>query len=165
MKLIESKTLATAAAFIEFTSIPQDATDLVVLCNIRLTADNVVATLSFNTGGTYTRRRLQGGGAGVLSDTASVDLIVNPSPSTSNTFSNNAIYIPNYTGATAKSYSSDSVTENNATEAFQTLIAGLWSGTDAITSLKITGGNNLASGSTISLYKITKGSDGIVTTS
>jgi len=58
MKLIESKTLASAAAFIEFTSIPQDATDLVVLCNIRLTADNVAATLSFNTGGTYTRRRI-----------------------------------------------------------------------------------------------------------
>jgi len=166
MKLIESKTLGTAQASIEFTSIPQDGTDLVVFCSLRTNVNAIAATLSFNTGGTYTRRRLQGDGSSVISDTASVDLVVNASTgTTTNTFSNTQIYIPNYTGSTAKSYSSDSVTENNSTEAYQTLIAGRWSETAAITSLKITVANTLDAGSIISLYKITKGSDGIVTTS
>ena len=35
MSLIETKTLASAAASIEFTDIPQDGTDLLVLASIR----------------------------------------------------------------------------------------------------------------------------------
>jgi hypothetical protein len=40
MKLIESKTLGTAASSIEFTSIPQTFTDLVVLVSSRQTGDS-----------------------------------------------------------------------------------------------------------------------------
>jgi hypothetical protein len=172
MKLIESKTLVSTQSSIEFTSIPQDGTDLFILHSVRSTrsasADN--ARMSFNgvtTG--FTTRYLYGTGSSVTSATDSVGSIetVNAATSTANTFSSLAIYIPNYTGATAKSFSVDGVTENNATESFQAPVAGLWSGTAAITSINFYSGLgfNYVAGSTISLYKITKGSDGIVTTS
>jgi hypothetical protein len=167
MKLIESKTLASAAASIEFTSIPQDSTDLVVLFSGRATLDVSMGQLSFNTGGTYTRRYLLGNGSSASSGTLGYDFAIVASARTANTFSNTAIYIPNYSGATAKSYSSDSVGESNETLSFATLVAGLWSGTAAITSINLypEAGGNWAIGTTASLYKITKGSDGIVTTS
>jgi hypothetical protein len=59
---------------------------------------------------------------------------------TSSTFSNDSIYIPNYAGSAYKSYSADGVVENNATGAFATFNAGLWSNTAAITSITLTAG-------------------------
>jgi hypothetical protein len=172
MKLIESKTLGTAAASIEFTSIPQDGTDLVLLFSGRRSVDSVEVRLQFNgdTGSNYTTRRLFGGGGAAASDNSSSTslpfyAVVN-SASTSNTFSNGQFYIPNYTGSTTKSLSADTVTENNGVEAYTQITAGLWNSTAAITSLKlISSSGNFEIGSIASLYKITKGSDGIVTTS
>jgi hypothetical protein len=177
MKLIESKTLATAAASIEFTSIPQDGTDLVALMSIRVdaadTSRDMIVQFNGDTGNNYSFRRLVGTGSSASSSSGSGagDLFIVGSHSansaTSNTFGNGSVYIPNYTGSTAKSASSDTVSENNATAAQQTISATLWSGTAAITSVlfKPYFSANLMVGSTISLYKITKGSDGIVTTS
>ena len=170
MQLIETKTLLSAAASIEFTSIPQDGTDLVALMSLRSTGDVDFIALAFN-GSTanFSQRYLQGFGTGVTSATQTNLLIVatNPSPTTSNTFSNNSLYIPNYVGSTNKSFSADGVFENNATTARQQITAGLWSNTASITSIGFTvgGGTTFVSGSTISLYKITKGSDGITTVS
>jgi hypothetical protein len=176
MKLIESKTLATAAASIEFTSIPQDGTDLLLLLSLRGTNSAVFdqprMTINGSTSG-YSYRALVGDGAAVSagdasSSTTSMKLgVAVGANATSNTFSNTMAYLPNYTGSSAKSCSSDDVGENNATTAYQSLYASLWSGTSAITSLQIFSQNatNWVAGSTISLYKITKGSDGIVTTS
>jgi hypothetical protein len=173
MKLIESKTLATAAASIEFTSIPQDGTDLVVVYSGRWSNNSQDSTrITFNSNtSNYTSRWLTGTGSSVLSsnDPSGVagyaDLV--GANRTSNTFSNSIVYIPNYTDSTNKSYSSDTVGENNASEAYQAIVAGLWSNSAAITTLKIEpySGSTLAAGSIVSLYKVTKGSDGIVTTS
>jgi hypothetical protein len=167
MTLIETKTLGTAAASIEFTSIPQDGTDLVVLISARNSVDTSTGTIAFNTGGTYTRRRLQGNGTTANSSMPSDDYFIGATSFTANTFGNSVIYIPNYTASQAKSYSVDGVTENNATTSFASLYAGLWSETAAITSITFTpgSGGNFIIDSTISLYKMTKGSDGIVTTS
>ena len=169
MKLIESKTLGTAAASIEFTSIPQTFTDLVLLGSARNTAtaaDTILFSFNSSTTG-FTSRYLQGTGA--TSQTGTLDRFAANTvggTDTSNTFSNFQIYIPNYAGSTNKSYSTDTVTENNSTTSFQTLIAGLWSNTSAITSITLgSNSGNLAIGTIISLYGITKGSDGIVTTS
>ena len=172
MKLIESKTLATAAASIEFTSIPQDGTDLVILTSLRSAqtgVEHVEVFIAFN-GSTsnFSARQLFGSGSSTGSSTPARQVGLLPGVNaTSNTFNNGIIYIPNYTGSSHKSYSVDSVSESNATLAYQNILAGLWSDTSAITSLAITNtsGNNFVAGSTISLYKITKGSDGIVTTS
>jgi hypothetical protein len=172
MILIESKTLGTAAASIEFTSIPQTYTDLVFVASTRASTSGTsvepcLVTFNANTSN-YTHRTLNGSGSAATSASGTSRLVFN-SPrtgTTASTFGNVSVYIPNYAGATNKSYSTDSVTEHNATEAHQTLIAGLWSDTAAITSAKFEPtANNFIAGSTISLYGILKGSDGIVTTS
>jgi hypothetical protein len=170
MKLISTQTLGTAAASIEFTSIPQDGTDLMAVMSLREAggseADGIQIRFNSNATG-YTFRRLFGSGSSVTSDTGASLLWMNGNTSTSNTFGNASVYIPNYAGSTNKSFSNDGVMENNATLAYQGLVAGLWANTDAITSVSFanSSGRNLVAGSTISLYKITKGSDGIVTTS
>jgi hypothetical protein len=170
MKLIESKTLGTAAASIEFTSIPQTYTDLVVLVSLRASDTGPWAGIEFNgSAANFTRRALEGTGSSV-SSTSRTDglnaIVQNPSDSTASTFSNSSIYIPNYTGSTAKSVSIDTISENNATAVVQAITAFLWNNTAAITSLTIRAQvGNLVAGSTISLYGILKGSDGIVTTS
>jgi hypothetical protein len=172
MKLIESKTLGTAAASIEFTSIPQDGTDLVVLVSSRsngaFTSSEI--DIAFNgSSSNFTSRYLYGSGsaAGGATDTTLVG-ISSAASNTADTFGNATIYIANYTGSTNKSISTDSVGESNATAAYQAIAATLWSQTAAITSLTLqldNGVRNFVAGSTASLYKITKGSDGIVTTS
>jgi hypothetical protein len=159
MQLVSTVTVgAGGAASIEFTSIPQTGTDLVLKASLRNSVNNGNGNIAFNTGGTYTRRRLVGTGSSVSSDTLTPDFNVSTSVSTANTFGNVAIYIPNYTGSTAKSYSVDSVNENNATLANQLIVAGLWDQTSAITSITLTplGGGTLTEGSTASLYIITK---------
>jgi len=172
MKLIESKTLATAAASIEFTSIPQTFTDLVFVINIRSTlAENYDDQLrvKFNTStANFTNRQLQGNGSTTNSFSGS-DPFIGYIPSanrTANTFGNAQMYVPNYTASTNKSASIDAVTENNATTAIQTIFALLWSNSAAITGVSFNAlEGNLAAGSMVSLYGILKGSDGIVTTS
>jgi len=175
MKLIESKTLGSAAASIEFTSIPQDGTDLVVLISVRVDIGTALVSggLFLNSVASDTSwRRLSGNGSSASSGstTGATDFLIGDfpgTPATSNTFSNSLVYIPNYTGSQQKSLSSNSVTSNNGTADLNT-IAGLCSKTAAVTSLTVRfygGGYNLLAGSIVSLYKITKGSDGIVTTS
>jgi hypothetical protein len=176
MQLIESKTLGTAQASIEFTSIPQTFTDLVALVSVRstrsLVLDDVYLSVNSITSG-YTGRILSGSGSSATSganagagDKFYFMLVTSAANATSNTFGNGSVYVSNYTGSTNKSFSFDSVSENNATEAYQYLASGLLSNTAAITSLTFSAGvGNLAVGSTISLYGVLKGSDGIVTTS
>ena len=165
--LIETKVLGTAQASIEFTSIPQDGTDLVLLFSGRRSVDSVELRLQINgdTGSNYTTRRLYGNGATPFSDSSSTTYLpfygVNNSGATANVFSNTSIYILNYSGSTTKSLSIDSTTESNATESYQMITAGLWNSTAAITSLLlISSSGNFEIGSIASLYKITKGSDG-----
>jgi hypothetical protein len=118
-----------------------------------------------------TARRLFGnaGSAGSDSGTgAAIRAALPTSTSTANTFGNLSIYLPNYSGSTNKSFSLESVAENNSSTVYEIdMTAGLWSDTAAVSSFLISVGDssNLVAGSTISLYKITKGSDGIVTTS
>jgi len=171
MQLIESKTLTSAASSIEFINIPQDGTDLVILANTR-GANNAGAgggngvILPNGLSTNQSSRVLYGSGSGVASFTGDLYFINTYDGQTANTFGNSVIYISNYAGSTNKSFSIDTVNENNATAADQSIIAGLWSNTAAITSLTFTPrGGNWAAGTTISLYKVTKGTDGIVTTS
>jgi len=173
MTLIETKTLGAAAASIEFTSIPQTFTDLVILISGRTARAMQVIDgnrLEFNSITTgYATRLLFGDGSSAASntDTNAAAGASTGDSATANTFGNSAIYISNYTAATNKSYSSDGVSENNATISYQILSASLWSNTAAITSITIKSesASNYLIGTTVSLYGVLKGSDGIVTTS
>lgn len=165
MQLIETKTLASAAASIEFTSIPQDGTDLVALCSTRSSVASIVAGVRARPNNQLGQtRRLVGAGNGtVYSDVVdSIFGLTSAANNTANTFGNAAFYFPNYTSSTTKSISVDSVSESNASEVYMQLSASTVS-TGAITSITFTAngdGDNLVAGTTISLYKITKGSDG-----
>ena len=168
MQIIEHIELASAQSSITFSSIPGDYTDLLIKFSLRNSVDTGAGTITFNTsGGTYTRLRLTGDGASATSAAYSFDYYCGALSFTSSTFGNGEIYIPNAFGSTAKSYSSDSVTENNATTSYQGLIAGLWSGTDAITDIKLTpgSGGNWVQYSSATLFGITAGSDGVTSVS
>ena len=146
-KLISSVTVgAGGQSAIEFTNIPATYTDLqlvVTARSIRVGAERDSMELSFNSNTSgYSGKTVNGNGATAGSNTcygtASINRMdVNGATSTSNSFSNIAIYIPNYTSSNNKSVSVDSVYEDNTTNAFQYLIAGLWSNSAAITSIKL----------------------------
>jgi hypothetical protein len=173
MTLIESKTLTSAASSIEFINIPQDGTDLVALVSARTTASRGAGGWAIQIGinnsySNFTERELRGNGSSASTFTSSAVYAVGASnDATANTFGNSSVYIPNYTGSTNKSISVDGVEENNATEAISRITAGLWSQTSAITSMSFLAisPSVFSIGSTISLYKVVKGTDGIVTTS
>jgi hypothetical protein len=169
MKLIQTITLGSTASTIEFTSIPQDGTDLVLLASLRSTDAGASLSTTLNINGVTTNRTsryLEGSGSTASSSTrtSGVALYTPGTTQTSNTFSNVSLYFANYSGATNKSFSTTGVDENNGTTAYQLIQGNLWSSSAAITSLSVSG-VNFATGSTISLYKITKGTDGIVVVS
>ncbi len=75
------------------------------------------------------------------------------------TFASTEVYIPNYAGSTNKSYAVDQVQETNGTTAYMNLLAGLWSNTAAITSIKIEGRDTtitMVQHSTATLYGISR---------
>jgi hypothetical protein len=166
MELIETKTVGSGgAASIDFTSIPQTYTDLVLKVSARSTDNTGDLGIKLNTStSSFSRRVLRGSGSAASSTSGSDNYVggLNPSTYTASTFGNAEIYIPNYAGSTNKSISVDSITENNATEAFAFMIASLWSNTAAITGISLynfTSGN-LAEHSTASLYGISNVTSG-----
>lgn len=162
-ELISSVTVGSGgAASIDFTSIPSTYTDLVVKLSSRTSTGGAADVLiQFNTDSTatnYSFRQIQGNGSSASSGFGSSQqtAVSDGSTDTSSTFSNNDIYIPNYAGAAYKSYSTDSVSENNATTAYTTLRAGLWNNTSVINAIKLThnGGASFTQYSTAYLYGV-----------
>jgi hypothetical protein len=155
---------AGGAASIDFSSIPSTYTDLLMVVSARGTA-NFAGNGQYydikinNSSANLTQRYVQGNGSAASSGTSSSTTgnYMPPSDYTASTFSNNVIYFPNYAGSTNKSFTTDSVNENNATAAYQIMNAYLWSQTAAINQITLTaGGGNFAQYSTASLYGISK---------
>jgi hypothetical protein len=171
IKLVSTVTIGVGGASqINFGSIPQDATDLLVQVSGRGTTTASTATLTFNgvTTTTYSSKWMLGTGsatsAGQESAVSAITCqkLVNPSSYTASTFSSGNIFIANYAGSAIKSVLIETVGENNAAANGLAAQAGRWSGTAAITGLALTAA--WAEGSTISLYTITKGSGGATVT-
>jgi hypothetical protein len=150
------------AANIEFTSIPQTYTDLLILISMRTTRSATVDAINVGFNGGYanlSNRELYGSGTGAASgaDPSSNYVgYVSGNTATASVFGNGALYIPNYTSANFKSSSGDSVSENNGSQAFQSFEANLFSNTAAITSIKLASylANDLMQYSTATLYGI-----------
>jgi len=158
-ELIAAVTVGSGgSSTITFSSIPSTFTDLCLKVSARLDAVDTDNLLSFNgSTSSFTSRRLLGIGSGSgSSDTPNRYAgQVNASSYTASTFSNTEIYIPNYAGSTNKSYSVDTVVENNATGTPMALAAGLWSNTAAITSITLTANTgNYVQHSTAYLYGV-----------
>jgi hypothetical protein len=153
---------AAGAANIEFTSIPSTYTDLVLKFSARsarvANTDDMVFLVNATSS---TSRWLWGTGSAAASGTDTQPLIGEwtTANSTTSTFTNCEVYIPNYAStSTFKSWSADTVSENNATLAYATLTAGIYSSNSAITSLRLQTGSasNLVQYSTATLYGIKK---------
>ena len=163
-EIIQTVTVGSGgAANIEFTNIPQTYDDLVIKTSLRTTGAGANGNawtpviVRFNGTSTTSSRQLFGTGSGTGSDTGVNNVYSADTDNTASTFSNNEIYIPNYRGTTQKSYSADSVTENNATGALALMAAGLTNVTSAITTITLTPDtNNFAQHSTATLYGITR---------
>ena len=167
-KKIASVTVtASTASAMEFTSIPTDYTDLLIKVSARSTnASNVSPmTITFNSNTTdanYRYRVLYVAGTTVGTEgNASSRFAIfyqNADSATGSTFGSAEVYIPNYAGSTPKSYSADSVGENNATNSGMGLNASLWNQTSAITSISIAfdTGINIKQHSSATLYGIKK---------
>ena len=164
-KLIQTTTVSAVggAASFEFLSIPQSYTDLRIVYSGRsataAVGDDVYIRfngLSTNLSSLY----FYGNGASVSSSNYGATAYVGYIPAASATgsvFGNGSIYIPNYTAATNKSLSCDSVTENNGTTAWQFFNAAFWNSTSAITQINIYSANgNFVQHSSASLYGISK---------
>ena len=153
--------VSSAVATVDFTSIPQGYTDLMLKISGRINSSNAGwydANITFNGVGTsYSGRWLYGNGTTTQSSTESSITVRCPSTAaTANTFSNVEVYIPNYTSANYKSVTMDICTENNATLSLNMILAGLWSNTAAISSLTLTPitSTTWATNSTFSLYGV-----------
>lgn len=160
--LISTVTVGSGgAASIEFTSIPQTYTDLLLLYSGRSTRAEGGDDLYIRFNGLSTNlssRALYGTGSAAASfSDASVAYVgyFTGDTATASVFSSGSIYIPNYTSSVAKSISGDAVSENNGTAATQLFGAGLWNATAAITQINIYALNgNWKQHSSASLYGI-----------
>jgi hypothetical protein len=149
----------------DFTVIPGTYTDLCIKVSARtnrsLEVDGLLIRFNNdNTSGNYSGRRMYGAGSGTPgSDTTYSGMPFNTAANaTASTFGNIDLYVPNYAGSTAKSFSIDGVGENNATTTYAGLGAGLWSGTAAITRVTLypETGTLFNQYSTATLYGISK---------
>lgn len=153
-------TLASSASTATLANIPQNYNDLKIVASVRCDRASVdtEAYISFNGTTTgYSYRVVGGNGASASSATASTypPIVINAANSTASTFSNSEFYIPNYRSSVAKSISSDSLSENNATTANTYLVAGLWNNTTAITSITLTPfTGSFVTNSTFTLYGV-----------
>lgn len=166
---------------ITFSAIPQTYTDLLIKYSLRNSSGSIDAQLFYfnnDTNPNYSMRILIGDGSnapGSFTNTSYLSqynnwsiFFINPSGATANTFSTTDVYIPNYSSSTVnKSVSTDNVTENNGTTAYQSIGAGIWKSNSPITSITITSplGGTFVQNSSATLYGITKGSSGGVTVS
>jgi len=145
-ELIASTTVGSGGASdIISSSIPASYTDLKIVVSARIVAaveqgflicqpnsatTNLSSTILYGFGNNQ--------GSSSYSVEQSIWSYIDGSSATSNTFSNNEIYIPNYNSTSAyKSVCVDGVNENNATNARQSLTAGLWSSNTGISSIKL----------------------------
>jgi hypothetical protein len=145
--LLASTTVGSGgASTIAFNNIPQNYTDLCLRVSVRSSRTNIDdgLELSFNgiAGTAYSSRRLYAytttpasdsltGNAFIYADTTSA------ASATASTFSNSEFYIPNYTSSNNKSVSLNNTAENNATNPLLVLVAGLFSNTSVISSIRL----------------------------
>jgi hypothetical protein len=150
---------AGGSANVDFTNIPQTYTDLQLVLSGRYSTSsypNAFISLNGSTS-SFSTIALYGDGA-TASSTNAVPRAASYNPGssqTASTFGSTVIYISNYTSGNYKSYSIDTVSENNDITSYCGLFAGLWSNTAAITQVTLTPqAGNFTQHSTATLYGI-----------
>ena len=164
--LISSNVLTSSAASVTFSSIPATYTDLVIKFSARVDGATTgrELRLRFNSDTTtlYSNTVVRGDGSTASSyrDSSATYTAAgraSGSSSTSNTFSNVEIYIPNYTVSQNRPSSLFSALENNTATISNGLVASanLYRSTTTVSSIEISPtSDNFVSGSSFYLYGV-----------
>jgi len=160
---IATTTLGSAGT-VTFTSIPSTYTDLVIVCNVKnATAGNLRFEMQFNgdTGTNYSVTRIYGNGSTASSDRFTSDGAMDVGffgGSNATDLQTSIIQVQNYSNSTTnKTALTRWNSQAGASGAqFVAAVVGLWRNTAAITSIKLgfNGSNNIAAGSSLTLYGI-----------
>jgi hypothetical protein len=164
--LITSNTLASPAASVTFSAIPATFTDLILRLNVRgestpPAGDRIKIIFNANTSAIYSLTYMYGFGSdgyggGVASSLTNMYLrYTDDADYTANTFGSAELYIPSYAASTNKPMGGRSVQEGINNNQRQSITAGLFQSTAAISSMQILPyENNWATNSTFYLYGI-----------
>jgi hypothetical protein len=138
------------SADIEFTSIPDTYTDLLILISAKTTRtgtdkdDELRLRFNGDTGNNYYTTMIERSDSSVIRsviDAVGGHMGRGTAPTdnaAASTFGNTEYYIANYRSSTAKSVFIDSAMETTGTVSYNLQVGGEWTGTAAITSAKIT---------------------------
>ena len=156
---IQTITCASAQASVDFTSIPATYTDLKLVISARSSKASGIGDelyISFN-GSTsdFTGLYLQAV-YGTTPTSGSLARYLGAFPCgsvTASVFGFGEVYIPNYTRAAYKSFSTEQADENVG-DAYTNITGGLWSSTAAINQITLAFVNNFVQYSSATLYGI-----------
>lgn len=157
---IATTTLGSAAANIQFSTIPATYTDLVVTLLVNTTSvDTRIVRCTFNgdTGANYSATRLQGNGTAAASSRSTgqsnIPLTLNASTSTTiPTYYQFSVF--SYAGSTYKTVLAEGNADKNGSGAVDRTV-GLWQNTAAITTINITpSSGNFNTGTVATVYGI-----------
>jgi len=156
---IASVTVGSAgSATISFTSIPATYTDLCIKTPARASSATQTIKLEFNSITTgYEMIGIYADGTSVASQAPAQPYYIgiNSSSSLASLFALNDTYISNYASSNYKSLSNEVAIESNATAYIAQMYSGLWSNSNAITSITMTPlTGNFVQYSTATLYGI-----------
>jgi len=151
--------LTSSAAYVDFDSIPQTYTDLLIVASTRDDggAGEQNIYVRNNKAAFSSARGLEGNGSSASSNSYANQGSVPNTAFTSNTFNNSEFYIANYTYAGKHQTSSTVANENNTTTITNgtRLTAAVDSETTAVTSIRVAcSGASFVSGSSFYLYGI-----------
>jgi hypothetical protein len=152
---IASQTLASTSASVTFSNLPQNYTDLVLIVNSGTVVADGYYGVTFNsdTGTNYSNTQILGNGSTVISNRNNNSSIMYIHSTSESTVGRDTIIvnIQNYSNATTFK---TILTRGNSAGYRAVASANLWRSTSAITSMQITAGSNLLSGSTFTIYGI-----------
>ena len=168
--LISSTTVGSGgASSIDFTSIPNTYTDLLIKISTRVDqagAPNVCLRFNSDTGSNYKYKAAFGNGTspGSYSEVDTGSTFMNlgygdNSAHTANTFGSTDVIIPNYADSNYKLTTSESTMEDNNATSYLMITSGYWNNTNAITSITLfnqNSGYKWVQYTTASLYGIKK---------
>jgi len=152
---------------VTFNSIPQNFTDLHIKMSTRSSGggNGLLGAVRFNndSGNNYSDKYFYtdtfGGSTGAGNHSANTFgyAVSSPGPSQNQYyFSNNIMYIPNYTLSRWKGYHCDGMGEGDLVASYGAVLSGLWMNTAAITDITLFpgGGFNFVQNSVFTLYGI-----------
>jgi fibronectin-binding autotransporter adhesin len=158
---LDKKTVTSTVQSVEFTSIPQGYTDLILVssCRVATGQDNVTFRLNSDTGSNYSYTRIKGNGSTAASDRGSNTTQGYVGNESNAQFTTQVTHFMNYSNSTTNK---TVLSRSNATDTEVVAWVNLWRNTSAINTILVrsAGGGGFISGSTFSLYGIAAASIG-----